>query len=191
MAGQERASRREKPVLPGWAHRCGEIALGGGASSADPAPSQRAIERVTRYCWAYDERRADILADCFSEDAVWVGTVLGEIAIGPYQSRQAIVDWLTQFWPHQHDQRRHMVLNHLVERISPNEAETLSYLLLTSSDGASVKIECTGFYRCELRMAGDDWQITSMSAGFDAPFWPGALEELSEHGRKRHGILDD
>ena len=33
--------------------------------------------------------------------------------------------------------------------------------------------------------------IVERLAAFDAPFWPGKLERLSEGGRCRHGLLDD
>jgi len=176
--------------LPGWASHSGALSLGKGAAASDPGARQLVLERVARYCWAYDERQADLLEDCFTEDGVWEGNVLDKVPIGPFATRSAIVDWLTGFWPHQHDQRRHMLLNNMVEQIDGNSATTLSYLLLMSSNGEASKIECTGFYRCSLRNEGDAWRIERMTACFDAPFWPGALEQLSERGRRRHGVLN-
>lgn len=177
--------------LPGWSHAAGLIDLCPGASGGDALARQLVVERVARYCWAYDERRADLLADCFTEDAVWEGNVLDAIPIGPFRTRTGIIDWLTGFWPHQHDQRRHMLLNNIVEQLDGDSALTLSYLLLMASDGRSSSIECTGFYRCEHVREGDTWRIARMTAGFDAPFWPGALEEMSVRGRRRHGVLSD
>ena len=177
--------------LPGWAHQAGAIDLGKGVAAADPDAARLVIERVARYCWAYDERRADLLADCFAEDGVWEGNVLDKVPIGPFDGRARIVKWLTEFWPHQHDQRRHMLLNNLVESLDAASAVTLSYLLLMSSDGKASKVECTGFYRCELRRAGDIWRIGRMTACFDAPFWPGQLETMSERGKRRHGVIGD
>ncbi len=176
--------------LPGWAHHSGALTLGTGAPGADADAARLVIERVARYCWAYDERRADLLADCFTEDGVWEGNVLAKVPVGPFEGRASIVKWLTEFWPHQHDQRRHMLLNNLVESLSEDNAVTLSYLLLMSSDGKAPKLECTGFYRCEQVRAGDVWRITRMTACFDAPFWPGQLETMSERGKRRHGVLE-
>lgn len=177
--------------LPGWAHYSGALTLGGGASGVDADDARRVVERVARYCWAYDERRADLLADCFTQDGVWVGNVLDKVPIGPFAGRERILKWLTEFWPHQHDQRRHMLLNNLVESLDADSAVTLSYLLLMSSDGTAPKLECTGFYRCELRREGDVWRIRQMTACFDAPFWPGQLKTMSERGKRRHGVLRD
>jgi hypothetical protein len=175
--------------LPGWAHHCGALTLGGGVASIDAGDARLVIERVARYCWAYDERRADLLADCFTADGIWEGNVLDKVPIGPFTGRERILKWLTEFWPHQHDQRRHMLLNNLVESLDAGNAVTLSYLLLMSSDGLTPKLECTGFYRCELRREAGVWRIGRMTACFDAPFWPGQLETMSERGKQRHGVL--
>lgn len=147
-------------------------------------------ERPARYCWGYDERRPELLEDCFTEDAVWEGDVGAAQAVGPIQGRQAIVDWLTSFWPHQSDQRRHILLNTLIERQAAAEATTLSYLLLLSAKGDRVSLETTGFYRLELVGSEGGWRIRHLFAGFDAPFWPGRIEDLSERARRRHGLLD-
>lgn len=191
MSDTVEASEKQGWQLPGWAHATGAITLGPGVLQGDPEARQLVVERVARYCWAYDERRADLLADCFTEDGVWEGNVLDQVPIGPFKTRPTIVEWLTGFWPHQHDQRRHMLLNNLVESLDSDSAVTFSYLLLMSSDGETSKIECTGFYRCELSRQGNVWRIGKMTACFDAPFWPGKLDRMSEKGRRRHGVLAD
>lgn len=181
-----------QPVpVPAWAHAVGMLDLGSPVRPAVTAGLvDRAIfvERIARYCWAYDERRLDRLAECFAQDAVWEGNVLGRVPIGPMEGRQKIVDWLSEFWPYQKDQRRHMILNTIVEEQSPEAAVSLSYLLLMSSTGEAVSMESMGFYRVAYRKVDGDWLIARLTAGFDKPFWPGALEALSERGRARHGI---
>lgn len=71
--------------------------------------------------------------------------MLGSIPVGPFRGRDAIRNWLSDFWPHQHDQRRHMILNTIVEQQSADSAVTLSYLLLMSSNGEAARLETTGF----------------------------------------------
>jgi hypothetical protein len=144
---------------------------------------------VARYCWAYDERRRDLLEGCFIEDAAWEGSVGGSQAVGPIRGRDSILEWLAGFWPHQHDQRRHMLMNPLVERRSEGEAEVHAYLLLVSARDQSVSLETTGFYRVSVVREDGRWRIRHLFAGFDAPFWPGRLEQLSARGRRRHGLL--
>lgn len=185
------STRPTAPPLPAWAHRCGVLQL---AESTPPADAVAAcermlvIERVHRYCLGYDERRAELLGNCFTADGVWEGSVTGSVAIGPFRGREAIVKWLTEFWPHQRDQRRHMVLNTVVESQTATTARTLSYLLLLSSNGEQARFETMGFYRTDLLRESDAWRISHFFAGFDAPFWPGKLRDLSDAGKRRHGV---
>ena len=177
--------------LPAWGHHVGLLNLGEAIPLANPhAAYDRMLfsERISRYCWGYDERRTDLLAACFTEDGIWEGDVLGQVPIGPFKGRERIIKWLSEFWPHQHDQRRHMILNTIVEEQSANLATTYSYLLLMSSDGRESKLETTGFYRTRYRKVGDHWLIERLTAGFDAPFWPGDINRMSQRGRARHGV---
>lgn len=179
--------------LPAWAHAAGLLDLGPAVRVAGPeAAMDRALitERIARYCWAYDERRLELLSGCFTQDAVWEGNVLGRIVIGPFAGRPKIERWLSEFWPHQHDQRRHMLLNTIVEQQTADTALTLSYLLLLASTGTAATIESIGFYKTAYRRVGGEWLISHLTAGFDKPFWPGDIDTMSERGRKRHGVAE-
>ncbi len=81
-----------------------------------------------------------------------------------------------------------MILNTIVDTQTADSATTMSYLLLMSADGKTVKLATSGFYRVQLRRDGDIWQIARLTAGFDAPFWPVELSRMSASGRARHGI---
>lgn len=180
--------------LPAWGHAAGLLKLGSAARSTGVhAGMDRALicERIARYCWAYDERRFELLEECFTEDAVWEGNVLGKIAIGPFVGRDKIMAWLSEFWPHQKDQRRHMLLNTIVEQQTEDAAETLSYLLLMSSTGDAMSMESMGFYRTTYRQQDGHWRIARFIAGFDKPFWPGDLKKMSLRGRSRHGVAEE
>jgi hypothetical protein len=185
-----RAERAAPRPAPAWAHGAGLIELGDGVTGEDWSARDRLLilERIHRYCWGYDERRLDQLIDCFTDDAVWEGNVMAETPIGPIDGREAIAAWLSGFWQHQRDQRRHMILNAIVEEQSRDSATVWTYLLLMSASSAQAQIETTGFYRYTVERTDDVWRINHLFAGFDAPFWPGKLEELSESGRRRHGI---
>ena len=185
------ANEPERISIPAWAHAAGLLELGTPVHSVDGCDAMaraRFCERIARYCWAYDERRIDRLGECFTEDAVWEGNVLGQVPIGPFHGREEIVRWLSKFWPHQKDQRRHMLLNTIVEEQTGETAVTLSYLLLMASTGEVMSMESMGFYRTAYRREGVDWYISRLTAGFDKPFWPGKLETMSARGRVRHGV---
>jgi hypothetical protein len=146
------------------------------------------VDRLSSYCWAYDERRRDQLEDCFTEDAIWDGNVGDAHQIGPMRGRNAVVEWLTAFWPHQHDRRRHIVMSQAIEGYGKRKAHLLAYLFLTSAKNETVSLETTGFYRIDLVREGEEWRMRRLFGGFDAPFWPGKLENLSSRGRRRHGL---
>ena len=183
----------EKLSLPGWAHKAGILDLRSPVAPIERCQaSDRAdvCERIARYCWAYDERRIDRLRDCFTSDAIWEGSVLGQVQIGPFEGGDSIVDWLSKFWPHQRDQRRHMLLNTIVEEQSDVTATALSYLLLMASTGEAMSLESMGFYRTSYRRQDLTWRISRLTAGFDKPFWPGKLDAMSATGRARHGVFE-
>lgn len=177
--------------LPAWAHSAGLLDLGTPVrltGECDVGDRLLFCECIARYCWAFDERRIDRLKACFSDDAIWEGNVLGTIPIGPFQGREKILSWLSAFWPHQRDQRRHMLLNTIVEEQEAESATTLSYLLLMSSTGEAMSMESMGFYRTEYRKDNGLWRISRLTAGFDKPFWSGSLKTMSAKGRARHGV---
>ena len=162
-----------KGPVPAWAERNGQLALGPlGLDDESSRATDRALiaERVYRYGWSYDERRADLLADCFTPDAVWEGSVMGEQAVGPLEGREAIVAWLGEFWDNQRDQRRHIFTNLIVDRLTDSGAVAHAYLLLTAAAGAVMTPVTAGPYRLVMRKEPDSWRIERLVAGFDAPF---------------------
>lgn len=187
------ALKYDETSISAWAHRCGMLNLRSPVPATERCEtSDRAAvgERIARYCWAYDERRIDHLGECFTADAIWEGSVLGQVAIGPFEGREAIADWLAKFWPHQKDQRRHMILNTIVEEQTSETAVTLSYLLLMASTGDALSMESMGFYRACYRREDRAWRIARLTAGFDKAFWPGRLDAMSASGRARHGVFE-
>lgn len=184
-------SQPESGGGPAWAHACGAAALSSGPPAAEPdSPAATLAEPLIRYCWAYDERRRELLADVFTADGVWEGVVAGGQTVGPFRGRERIVEWLAGFWPHQHDQRRHVLNNFLIESRSDSAAEVYAYLQLYSARDDVAKLETTGFYRAEIVADEGHWRIRRLAAGFDAPFWPGRVENLSDRARRRHGLLE-
>lgn len=127
-------------------------------------------ERIHRYAWGYDERDADLLADCFTADAVWEGSIMGTEPVGPFHGREALIEFLTDFWTVQRDQRRHIFSNVVIDHIDTDTATAHAYLMLTSASDASMQPQTTGPYRFDLVNADGVWRIKRLSAGFDAPF---------------------
>jgi ketosteroid isomerase-like protein len=178
---------------PAWAHAMDVITLRASAdrgTSTSLDPRQAMQETIHRYCWAFDERRADLLLECFTDDAVWEASVMGETRVGPFVGRAAVQEWLTRFWSHQRDQRRHLILNFIVEEQHDDHGTALAYLLLMGSRDAESRLETTGFYRLSYQRGADGWRISSLFGGFDSPFWQMEVRDMSPRVRALFGILE-
>jgi SnoaL-like domain len=174
----------ELPV-PGWGHSCGHLRMRvPGRPDYQATGVERALiaERISRYGWSFDERRRDLLSDCFTDDAVWQGSICGGEPLGPFVGREAIVQWMSEFWLTQRDQRRHMIVNTVIEDQTETEALAQAYQLLTAARSGQVALETTGFYRFNLRRADGIWRIAHLFSGYDAPFVPGKLDYLDHVG---------
>lgn len=128
------------------------------------------IDRIHRYAWAFDERRIAALNNCFTEDAVWEGNTQGVTPIPPLMGRTNITDWLSGFWAHQTDQRRHAMLNIVVDNQGANRAEALVSLMLTSASLSKLEIVLTSFYKFHLEKDSGIWRIAHLFEGFDVDF---------------------
>ena len=152
------STQPQRPV-PAWAHGTGTLELSMRPPTSQLPVRDQLLERLHRYCWSFDERRPDLLEDCFTEDAVWEGFVMGETDVGPHVGREAVMHYLTTFWAHQRDQRRHVISNMLVESLDGDTATCVAYLLLMGSKRAKTQFECAGFYRADYRREHDAWRI--------------------------------
>lgn len=166
----------QEPTLrpsPAWASSAQRIALRAmrhGRSSDEAIDRSLIAERVFRYGWSYDERNPELLGDCFTEDGVWQGSVMGINQVGPFVGRPAIIDFLSSFWDVQQDQRRHLFTNVIIDDLTESTAVAHAYLLLTESSESKMTPVTTGPYRFELLKQEDSWRLSLLSGGFDAPF---------------------
>jgi hypothetical protein len=160
---------------PAWASDAGLVAMRAavGAVGAGPAIDRLLIaERIARYGWAFDERDRAGVADCFTEDGVWEGQVMGIAPIGPFAGRASVVEFLTSFWDEQSDQRRHVFANVVVDELLLDTATAHAYVILLKSSEAKMTPLTAGPFRLQLaRDAGDGvWRIARLLAGFDTTF---------------------
>ena len=158
---------------PAWAKDVGHVVMSPMAHDTDGARGLDRVliaERLYRYGWSYDERNRELLADCFTEDAVWEGNVMGGEIVGPHEGRDAVMEFLTGFWEIQDDQRRHIFTNVIVDDLTETTAVAHGYILLTASKDATMTPVTAGPYRLAMRKQADGWRIARLTGGFDAPF---------------------
>jgi SnoaL-like domain len=157
----------------GWAHASGELDVvlpSAPAGRSTALDRSLVLERLACYAWALDERREDLLAECFTEAAVWEASIAGERRIGPFEGRKEIVASVPSLAGADAPQRRHMLVNALLESQGERDALALAYQIVFRGEGESVALETTGFCRFELARCEDgEWRIARLLAGYDVP----------------------
>ena len=128
------------------------------------------MDRIYRYAWAFDERQIDALNNCFTVDAVWEGNTQGVTPVPPFKGRTTITDWLSGFWANQSDQRRHVMVNIVIDNQSADKADALVLLMLTAASHSNLEIVLTSFYKLHLEKESDIWRIAHLFEGFDVDF---------------------
>jgi hypothetical protein len=157
---------------PGWAHQAGALSLGTvravPRSLAETADRLLVEESAYRYALAYDERRLDVLADVLTADVTFAFSVSGG-GCGQHAGRDAVIGWLSDVMREQHDQRRHVCGNFLVEELGTDRALVVLYFSLFAS-AAETRLVTTGFYRMKLVKSDGRWRISHLYDGLDRPF---------------------
>ena len=163
----------EMKPAPAWAKETGHVVLRpltNGAATENGVDRALITERIYRYGWAYDERSPELLGDCFTDDGTWEGSIMGQVTVGPFAGREAIVDFLASFWEVQSDQRRHIFTNVIIDELTDIHAVGQAYLMLTASSNSTMTPVTTGPYRFEFAKEDDSWRMKRLIGGFDAPF---------------------
>jgi SnoaL-like domain len=123
------------------------------------------------YAWANDAKDEGILRRIFAEDSRFSLEIAGvEEPIGPFEGRDAIVEFIYPTVKAQTDQRRHAIVNTRFLEDEADSAKVRAYLLLNVIDGGALDVKSAGVYDVDFARDGDAWVITSMHLALDAPF---------------------
>ena len=167
-------SAKKLVPAPAWGHASGLLKIGRDAVLEPEQLADRLaiIDRMYRYAWSFDERQLEMLTDCFAKDATWEAHLTGTSTIGPFVGRVVVVAFMSSCWADQLVQRRHLIMNAVVEDQSADEATLLTYhLLVSTTKDTGVVPVTTGFYRVRMnKSAKGHWRIHSLIAGYDVPF---------------------
>lgn len=156
-----------------WAtvNRLIELRRPAAAGDARAAADRFAIiETVQTYGWAVDERRRDVIADLFTEDAAFEIIVAGADPVETPSGRDAIVAWLGDYMDALDFQMRHHMGNVLVIDQSAESAEALCYLLLTSTTPERAEVIATAAYTWQLVRDDGAWRVARVFGAFDRTF---------------------
>jgi hypothetical protein len=153
-----------------WAHKDRYIDLqlqGAGIAIDDPLAVLQVQQAFARFGIAYVEVRGDVLGSLFSDDAI---LELGSGEGKPFRrvGRPAITRQLTDAARQQGDQRRHLISNVLIERMTKSEAKAIAYGVVTvAADG--LYLGASVIYSATLRRESDGaWRFTSLLIGMDS-----------------------
>jgi hypothetical protein len=179
------------PTL-GWAHMVGAIFLDAERERCpDPGSRAELEDLATRFCWALDERRPDILVDCLTEGIVWEGSVAGSQALGPLVGRDEYLAWQRRIWDDESGtQPRHLLLNTLHTRGVDDAPGTCSYLSIVTSRGETHRSPASGFISISYRGEPHAWRIDRIFQGWDAPPWRRGPAEMTGRERRLHLIRE-
>jgi SnoaL-like protein len=158
---------------PGWATAHGHVPIkpaDAAASNASAIDRMLILERLYRYSWALDECLEEPLAECFTEDATWTANLMHEEDHGPFEGAEGIAEWLAGSFVTMVDQRRHLMINPVVDEQSADAARVFSMCLITGAKDKVVTPRCTGIYRINLKKVDGIWLIQTLFGAFDSPW---------------------
>ena len=130
-------------------------------------------ELLARAAFALDERQDDMLAACFTEDAVFTLRIASGDIVGPFEGRDAIMGLMRGAWEQQTDVRRHVVSNVFFPEAAnagDGAVEVVSYLTLVATKDGDISLVSAGVYRDEVVLDGTEWRLRKRHLDLDRPY---------------------
>jgi 3-phenylpropionate/cinnamic acid dioxygenase small subunit len=128
------------------------------------------LDTLYEYAAAVDDSDAELMAACFTEDAVIETEIADGTQVPRLVGRQAIVDFITRERGRQRDRRRHLVTNPRVVDQGDDRAVVVSYVVVTSSVDGVPHVRCTGSYRDEFVLDEGRWRIRHKRIDLDSSY---------------------
>ena len=127
-------------------------------------------ELLSRAAYGFDERRLDMLEQCFTADAIMTINITGSGEVGPFEGREAIMKLMTDSMAAQTDVRRHVISNFFFETTAKNAAKVVSSLVVSSVDNGEINVIISGIYRDDVVKKEGAWRISRRHLDLDIPF---------------------
>ena len=127
-------------------------------------------ELLSRAAYSFDERKMDMLEQCFIPEATMLVNITGTGEVGPFQGRDAIMQLMADTLAAQTDVRRHVISNFIFESEGENETSVISSLVVFSVEQGKIDVIISGIYRDDVVKGGDGWQISHRHLDLDLPF---------------------
>lgn len=154
----------------GWAHKDGIMSLKSNGPKVD---AESAINRLliheafARWGIAHDEAQLEVIRSLFTEDAELVVLLGSKEPIDSAKGSNAIVDTVANSLRQQQDQRRHVITNVVIDRLTEHEASAIAYGIVTiANDGLSLGASVI-YYADLCRETDGVWRFSRFVIGMD------------------------
>ncbi len=127
-------------------------------------------ELLSRAAYCFDERKLDVLGQCFTVAASMLLNITGSGEVGPFEGREAIMQLMSDTAAAQTDVRRHVISNFFFEAEGNRAATVVSSLVVSSVENGEINVIISGIYRDEVVKEGGDWRISHRHLDLDIPF---------------------
>jgi hypothetical protein len=124
------------------------------------------VTLFSRYAAANDWPDQELLESTFTEDATFELHIAGADSIGPFNGRQAIVDFFMPILNGQTDTRKHVISNYDVQ----GEARVNAYLTLIVTDNGETVLKSAGLYETEIVDGESGPRFRAMTLSLDSGF---------------------
>jgi len=129
-------------------------------------------ELLSRAAYALDERDVEMLAASFAADASFSMRIAGGDLIGPFESREGIMQLMTGAMAEQTDKRRHVVSNIFFPAAATvgEGVSVVSNLTLFATENGAISLLSAGVYQDRVVKRGGDWQLLQRHLELDKSY---------------------
>ncbi len=129
-------------------------------------------ELLSRAAYALDERDVEMLAASFAEDASFSMRIAGGDLIGPFETREGIMQLMTGAMAEQTDKRRHVVSNIFFPAdAGPGEGiPVVSNLTLFATENGEISLLSAGVYHDRVVLREGSWQLLQRHLELDKSY---------------------
>ncbi|MDO8860458.1 nuclear transport factor 2 family protein [Haliea sp. E1-2-M8] len=129
-------------------------------------------ELLSRAAYALDERDVEMLAASFAEDASFSMRIAGGDLIGPFETREGIMQLMTGAMAEQTDKRRHVVSNIFFPADTGSEegVTVVSNLTLFATENGAISLLSAGVYQDRVVQREGVWQLLQRHLELDKSY---------------------
>jgi 3-phenylpropionate/cinnamic acid dioxygenase small subunit len=123
-------------------------------------------ELLGRAAFGLDQRKPDVIEQCFAADATFTLTVAGNNK-AVLEGRDAIMQLMTDTMAAHTEQRRHVISNMFFESAEKTSARVVSSLVVFSINMGEIKPITSGIYQDIVVRENGDWKISKRHLDLD------------------------